>query len=483
MDKECACEIPVASEASPKEFDLIILGGGSAAFSAAIKATELGAEVAICEEWVIGGTCLNRGCIPSKNLLKASEVFYYSHHQPFKGIEIPEGKLDFAEVINQKDELVQDLRKEKYLNILRENRKIHYMEGKASFQSEDSVKVGDSILKGKRFLIATGASPQVIPFKGIENVDYLTSTTALDLKRLPSSMVILGGRFVAVEMAQIFSHFGTKVTILQRSPRIIPEEEEEISEGLKGYLEEEGIRVYTGVRVREVLQEGDVKVVRAEVAGERVEFRGEALLMATGNSPNTKGLNLERAGVKVDDSGFIKTDRFMRSSNPRVFAAGDVTGRLQLVTVAAHEGAVAAVNALDEQMAQEVDYSAIPHAIFTSPNVASVGSTERKAREEGYDVISSTLDMSYVPKARAIRDTRGLIKIVAEKGTGRILGIHILAPEAAEVIHQAVLPVKNRMTLKEATEKIDIYPTLSEMVKLCAQSFSKDVSRLSCCAE
>src|SRR3989304_2466983 len=266
-----------------KEFDLVILGGGSAAFSAAIKATALGAEVAVCEELVIGGTCLNRGCIPSKNLLKASEVFYYSHHQPFKGIKIPEGNLDFAEVINQKDELVQELRKEKYLNILRENGKIHYMEGKASFQSEDSVKVGDRVLKGKRFLIATGASPQGIPFKGIENVDYLTSTTSLDLKRLPSSMVILGGRFVAV------------------------------------------------------------------------------------------------------------------------------------------------------------------------------------------DVISSSLDMSHVPKARAIRDTRGLIKIVAEKGTGRILGIHILAPEAAEVIHQAVLFVKNRMTLKEATEKIDIYPTLSEMLKLFAQ--------------
>ena len=184
MDKECACEIPVASEASPKEFDLVILGGGSAAFSAAIKATELGVEVAVCEEWVIGGTCLNRGCIPSKNLLKASEVFYYSHHQPFKGIKIPEGNLDFAEVINQKDELVQELRKEKYLNILRENGKIHYMEGKASFQSEDSVKVGDRILKGKRFLIATGASPQGIPFKGIENVDYMTSTTASPLREL-----------------------------------------------------------------------------------------------------------------------------------------------------------------------------------------------------------------------------------------------------------------------------------------------------------
>ncbi len=216
------------------QYDLVILGGGSAAFAAALKATDLGAEVAVCEEWVIGGTCLNRGCIPSKNLLKASEVFYYSHHQPFKGIEIPEGRVYFARIIEQKDDLVRELREEKYLNILRENKKIHYYAGSASFISADQVRLGDRVLKGGKFIIATGALPQVIPFKGIERVDFLNSTAALDLKKLPASMIILGGRFVAVEMAQIYAHFGTKVTILQRSPRIIPEEEEEISQALKG---------------------------------------------------------------------------------------------------------------------------------------------------------------------------------------------------------------------------------------------------------
>lgn len=466
-----------------KRYDLVILGGGSAAFAAAIKGTELGAQVAICEEWVIGGTCLNRGCITSKNLLKAGEVFYYSHHQPFKGIEIPKGRLDLSRLIEQKDELVRELREEKYMAILRVNKRIHYFDGKASFVSGDGVRVGDKILKGERFIIATGASPQVIAFKGIERVDFLNSTTALDLKTLPSSMVILGGRFVAVELAQIFSHFGTKVTILQRSPRIIPDEEEEISERLKGHLEGEGIQIHTGVRVREVLQTDHKKVVKAEMNGEIRKFRGETLLMATGIVPNTKGLNLELIGVEMDEKGFVKVDDSMRTSNPKVFAAGDVAGGIQLVTVAAHEGAIAAHNALDECCLKKVDYTAVPHAIFTSPNVASVGLTERQAKEMGYRVKSRALDLKHVPKARAIRDAKGLIKIVAEEETEKILGVHILAPEAAEVIHQAVFMVKNSMTVRDAVEKIDVYPTLSEMVKLCAQSFYKDVGQLSCCAE
>lgn len=464
-------------------FDLVVLGGGSAAFAAALKATELGAEVAVCEEWVIGGTCLNRGCIPSKNLLRASEVFYYSHNQPFKGMDIPKGRVDFAKVIEQKDEVVRELREEKYINILKENKRIHYFEGSASFVSEGTVKVGDKVLKGEKFIIATGARPQVVPFKGIEGVGYLNSTTALGLKVLPSSMIILGGRFVAVEMAQIFFHFGTKVTILQRSPRIIPQEEEEISEGLRRYLEEEGIEIYTGVKVLEVYQRGEKRCVKAVIDGENVEFRADTLLMATGNTPNTDRLNLDVVGVEVDGRGFVKTDDYMRTSNPHIFAAGDVVGRLPLVTVAAHEGATAAQNALGGSSLKVVDYSIIPHAIFTSPNVASVGLTERKAKEKGLNVRSKVLDLKYVPRARAIRDTRGLIKMVVEEGTKRILGIHILAPDAAEVIHQGVLLIKNKMTLKEAIEKIDVYPTMSEMVKLCAQSFYKDVGELSCCAE
>ncbi|HAS17930.1 MAG TPA: hypothetical protein DCR39_08625 [Nitrospiraceae bacterium] len=223
--------------------------------------------------------------------------------------------------------------------------------------------------------------------------------------------------------------------------------------------------------------------MKAEIDGGIREFEGERLLMATGITPNTKALNLEAAGVMVDGHGFIETDDYMRTSNHKIFAAGDVAGRMPLVTVAAVEGSVAAQNALNMDSPKSIDYSVIPHAIFTQPNVAVAGLTEKDAVTKGFSVISRTLDLRHVPKARAIWDTRGLIKIVAEEATGTIIGVHILAPEAAEVIHQAVLIVKNKMTLKDAAEKIDVYPTLSEMVKLCAQSFYKDIKKLSCCAD
>jgi len=467
-----------------KRYEVVILGGGSAAFAAAIKATELGANVAVCEKGVIGGTCLNRGCIPSKNLLRAAEVFGYSRSQPFKGIEIPAGRVDLAGIIEQKDELVGELRREKYLDILKGNERMDYFEGEASFLSADEVRVGPDVLKGQRFVIATGARPQVAPFEGIESVEFLDSTTALDLKELPASMIILGGRFVAVEMAQIFARFGTKVTVLQRSQRIIPEEEEEISDGLRRYLEEEGIEIHTGVRITGVSQSGRTRKVRALLTGGAAELEGEAILMATGNTPNTEALNLAAAGVEVDGKGFIKTDDLMRTTGPRIFAAGDVVGRMPLVTVAAHEGSIAAENALadEECCMKKAEYTTVPHAIFTQPNVASVGLTVKKAGERGLATISKALEMKYVPKARAIRDTRGLIKIVAERDSERILGVHILAPEAAEVIHQAVLILRKKMTVRDAADKIDVYPTLSEMIRLCAQSFYKDVKKLSCCA-
>ncbi|MEK6590913.1 MAG: FAD-dependent oxidoreductase, partial [Nitrospinota bacterium] len=240
-------------------FNIIIIGGGSAAFASAIKATELGAKVAIVEEGVIGGTCLNRGCIPSKNLLRAGEIYYYSKDTPFTGIHFQSRALNFTMLIEQKDKLLRELRKSKYLDILKENPDIKFIKGRAEFLSNKEinpalmhmcgVKVGKDILRADKFIIATGASPSILPIEGLDRVEYLTSTEALDLKRLPESMIVLGGRFVALEFAQMYSHFGTKVTVLQRSQRIIPDEEEEISLALQRFLEDEGIKIVTGVKL------------------------------------------------------------------------------------------------------------------------------------------------------------------------------------------------------------------------------------------
>lgn len=465
------------------EFNLIIIGGGSAAFAAGIKAAELGAKAAIVEQGVIGGTCLNRGCIPTKNLLRAGEIYYGSGKHDFAGINLKSKRLNFAALIEQKDKLVKELRKSKYLDILKTNPNIKLIKGKAEFISNKEVKIGKDILRSEKFIISTGAFPSILPIDELKNIEYLTSTEALDLKKLPESMIILGGRFVALEFAQMYSHFGTKATVLQRSQRIIPEDEVEISTALQKFLEDEGIRIITGVKLLSVKETKEMKIVTCEINGRRKDFKSETLLVATGRSPNTKELGLEKAQVKLNDKGAIIVDDEMRTSAPNIWAAGDVTGEPMLVTVAAHQGGVAAQNAIDDCCHRKVNLSVVPHAIFTHPQAASVGLKEREAIDKEYKVKTRAIDFHLVPKAAVIRDTRGLIKMVVEDGTDIILGVHILSPEAGDIIHEAALAVQKKMTIHEIIDTIHVYPTLSESIKMAAQSFLKDVSKLSCCAE
>jgi mercuric reductase len=463
------------------KYDLLIIGGGSAAFAAALKAAGLGGKrIGIIEYGPIGGTCVNRGCIPSKSLLRAGEIFYHGTRSGYKGINL-KGKIDLPEIIRQKDTLVRELRKKKYLDILKAIPQIELIRGRAEFIAPDEVKVGQKQIGAEKFIIATGARPAVPDIPGIEKVPYLTSTTAMNLTRLPKSITIIGGRFTALEFAQIFRRFGSGVTVLQRSAKIVPEEEEDISEEMKKLLIKEGIKVYTGVKVLGVDKRNDKIFTHAEVSGKARKIVSDSLIMATGIKPNT-GFNLEAIGVQLDSRGFVIVDDTMKTTADHVWAAGDVTGKMPLVTVAGHQGAVAGENAV--LAAQKlVDYSTVPHTIFTSPQIASVGMTEREAEAKGVKCICRELPMEYVPRAKAVHDTRGLIKMVAEAETGRILGIHILSHEASEVIHQGVLILKKGMTVQEVAEKIDVYPTMSEMIKLCAQSFFKDVGMLSCCAE
>lgn len=462
-------------------YDLLIVGGGSAAFAAALKAVGVGSKkIGIIEFGPVGGTCVNRGCIPSKSLLRAGEVFYYSSRSGYKGIHL-KGRLDLPEIIRQKDKLVKELRRKKYLDILKAIPQIELIRGRAAFVAPNVIRIGQKEIAAETFVIATGASPMVPDIPGIGKIPYLTSTSALNLTKIPKSITIIGGRFTALEFAQIFRHFGCDVTVLQRSGRIVPDEEADISEEMKSLLIGEGIKVYTGVKVLEVDKRKDKIYTHAEVSGKTRKIAADSLMIATGITPNT-GLNLEIAGVKLDGRGFVIVDDAMKTTAEHVWAAGDVTGKMPLVTVAGHQGAIAGENAATGSN-KIADYSTVPHTIFTSPQIASVGLTEREAEERGIKCTCRELPMEYVPRAKAVHDTRGLIKMVAETETGRVLGVHILAQEASEVIHQGVLILRYGMTVQEVAEKIDVYPTMSEMIKLCAQSFFKDVEMLSCCAE
>ena len=463
-------------------FDLVILGSGSAAFAAAIKAADHGANTAMIERSTLGGTCVNVGCVPSKNLLRAGELQYYDSHREFPGIRPGRTTLEFNRIIEQKNQIVRGLRKEKYSDVLRSLPSTKLFRGNARFVSKTRVKVDGINVDGKKFVVATGSSPRIPSIPGIENVGYLTNVEALSLKNKPASMVVLGGRALGLEFAQMLSHMGTRVTLLQRSDRIIPKEEPEISEALRQYLESEGIEIKTGVHVKRVYQTKGEKVIVATVKGREIEARGDELLLATGRDPNTNLLGLETVPVGLRKDGAVKVNLEMRTTAPHVWAAGDIIGEPMLETIAAKEGAAAAENALLGTH-RKIDFLPVPRAIFTSPQVASVGLTEKQAHEEGYECTCRTIPMSKVPKAIVIRDTRGLVKMVADASTGRILGVHILADNAADIIHEAVLAVKHKLTIDDIIDTVHVFPTMTEAIKLAATSFRKDIDQLSCCAE
>lgn len=466
---------------SNQDYDLVVLGGGSAAFAAAIRGSELGAQVAVIEEGVIGGTCVNRGCVPSKNLLHAAELYHTYRGNGFPGIPHGDTSISFREVIKQKTELVETMRRKKYIDILQSYTNIKRIEGKASFAGPNRVTVGNSSIEAERFIIATGARPAVPPIEGLKDLPYITYKEAMDLSELPRSMVIIGGGPIGLELGQVYGRFGTQVTILEMMPQIVPLEDPEISEALKGALQSEGIRIETGVRVVRITGGGKGVSVTVEKDGRSQDFQGEKLFVAAGLKPNSDGLNLDEVGVQTDKRGFITIDEETRTSAKSIWAVGDVTGRSLLVTTAAMQGGVAAKNALSGNH-EKIDYSLTPHAIFTSPQVASVGLSEKEAKEQGRKVEVARISFEHVPKAGAIRDTRGLFKMVVDGKNYQILGVQIASEQAADLIHLGLFAIQKKMTVGDLVRTTFVYPTLSEVYKIAAISFKKDVTKLSCCA-
>ncbi len=463
-------------------YDLVVLGGGSAGFAAAIKASDLGAKVLVIENNVIGGTCLNRGCVPTKHLIDVAKTYYTPKSNPFKGIELTQGKIDIKTVIEEKNRLLDELRKEKYWNVLEAYPSIEYKEGKGEFVKNGVIKVNGEEFRYYKAVITTGSRPSVPPIKGLESVDFMTNREILNITYLPQHLIVVGGSAVGLEIGQIFLRFGSKVTVLEALPDIAFREEPEARQVLRNALEKEGMEILTGIRVKEIYQNGKEKSVVIEVNGEIKTITGTDLLIATGRIPNTENIGLENVGVETNERGFIKTDEFMQTTNPDIYSAGDCVGKMMLVTVAAAEGSIAGENALLGNK-RIMDYSAVPHAIFTQPEIAGVGLTEAQAKEKGIDIDFRVLTFDKVPRAQAMKKTNGIVKMIVEKQTGKILGIHICSLEASDIIHKAVLLVKYGLTVEDVVKTIDVYPTLSESIKLCAQTFTKDVSKLSCCAE
>lgn len=470
-----------ADRSQDSDFDLVVLGGGSAGFAAAIKGVESGARVALVNDGILGGTCVNVGCIPSKALIRAAEANHRRQHHGFDGIANTNGSPDWSAVREQKDLLVTDLRGAKYWDVLQSHPDIHLFEERGVVGPSGTVTLADgTVLGGGKIIVATGSSPDVASIPGLAEAGFLNSTTAMDLETLPVSLIVVGASLVGMELGQMFARLGTRVTVLSRRSVVLPHEDPAIGDALTRYARDEGMDILHEVTVERVERNGQYTVHYSK--DDRLQtVSGEQLLMATGRRVNTEGFGLGAAGVELGSKSEIVVDDYLQTSNPDIYAAGDVTGEPMYVYVAAYAGALAAENALRGN-ARHYDVSAVPRVTFTDPAAAAVGMTEVEARKKGFDAITSVLPLEHVPRALAARDTRGFVKLVADAGTRRILGAHILAAEAGEMIMEPTLAIKFGLTIEDLTSTFHPYLTLSEAIKLAAQTFDKDVSQLSCCA-
>jgi len=462
-------------------YDVAVIGAGSAGFSAAITAADEGAKVILIGHGTIGGTCVNVGCVPSKALIRAAETLHIaSAAERFNGIEASARVNDWQALVRQKQELVDDLRQAKYIDILPAYETVTYVEGEARFSDDGLLSVNDEPVVAGKIIIATGTRPAIPSIKGIENVPYLTSTEALELESLPPSLLIIGAGYIGCEIAQIFARAGVDVTLVSRRG-VLPEAEAEIGLALSQYFTDEGINLVDGITYDHIETKDNAIVLSVHNSDGVNEITVDKVLIATGRTPNTEQLNLLAAGIELTGNNGIRVDAQMRSSRANVYAAGDVTGRDQFVYMAAYGAKIAAKNAMNSN-SLAYDNSIVPAVVFTDPQVASVGLTEAQARTQGIKVRTSVLTMDNVPRALAARDTRGLIKLVADGKTGKLIGAHILAPEGSDTIQTAALAIKTGMTYEELGAMIFPYLTTVEGLKLAAQTFDMDVKKLSCCA-
>lgn len=477
-------------------YDLVILGSGSTAFAAALRAAELGKRVVMTEQRTLGGTCVNRGCLPSKNLIEAAKLVYDAAHPRYPGLTPQPLPVDFRRLVEQKDEVIHDYRDKKYASFIGPDKHIDVVYGAVRFVADHAVQVGDRTIVGDKFLIATGSSPVIPDLPGLSATPYLTSDLLtngepIELTELPASLIILGGGYIALELGQMFQRFGTNVTIVERSEQLLAHGyEPEVGRVMAAILREEGLTLVTSAHVQSVAQAADGVIVQTQVAGQPRALRAAKLLVATGRRPNTQTIGLGAVGVATDKQGAVHVDAQLQTSVPHVFAAGDVIGRetdSQMATpVGAHDGAIAAHNAFAQetgQPARRVDHRVLPRAIFTDPQIGIVGVTDAEANAAGFSCWCNTIPMALVPRTGAIRDPRGIIKMVANAETNEVLGVSMVGVNAGEVIHEAAMALRFHATIDDFIDQVHVYPTMAEALKLVAISRYKDPAKLSCCAE
>lgn len=460
-----------------KQLDLIIIGGGSAAFSAAIRANEMKLDTLLVNDGLpLGGTCVNVGCVPSKFLIRAAESIHRSSHSPFDGITPMGADVEFRKIIQQKNKLVADMQQRKYLDLLKELEFVQVLEGFAEFEDTNIIRVHGEEYRAIKIIIATGSSVAVPAIDGLQDVPYFTNSTFFDLEEQPESVVIIGGGYIGLEIAQAYNRFGTKVTIVEMQKGLLPAEAKDISDALTQQFRKEGIEIRTGASVKRVAR-GDRGVT---VTLENEVINATHLLVATGRKANIEKLLLNKAGVETQN-GFIKVNDKLETNIANIYAVGDVNAFPQFVYTAAHEGGIAVANAFAGSE-QAVDYSSLPWVVFTDPQIAGVGMDEREAMEKGIVFETTVLPLTEIPKSIVSLDTRGFIKLIKDPESDLLLGARIVASEGSELTMELSLAIKYKIPVKELVSTLHPYLTLAEGVKLAAMSYTTDLKRMSCCA-
>ena len=466
---------------SQSPLNIAVIGTGGGAMAAAITAAERGAKVTLIERSTVGGTCVNTGCVPSKIMIRAAHFAHARQSSPFDGgISASAPQINRKLLLAQQQALVEEMRATKYEAIITGNPNITLVRGEARFKDSSTFTVklsggGEQTVTFDRALIATGARPAIPPIDGLTGTPFWTSTEALVSEAIPTRLLVVGASVVAVELAQAYARLGSRVTIVARS-QLFSREDPAIGEALGQVLVDEGISVLRQTQVSSVTHAKSEFVL--ETSGG--QLRGDALLIATGRTPNIEGLNLGGIGVKTRKSGVIEVNEHLQTSVAHIYAAGDCTDQPQFVYVAAAAGSRAAKNMMGEETT--LDLRSMPAVVFTDPQIATVGLSEADAQTQGIETDSRLLALDNVPRALVNFDTRGFIKIVTAAGSGRLLGVQAVAAEAGELIQAASLAIHHDMTAADLAAQLFPYLTMVEGLKLCAQTFFKDVKQLSCCA-
>ncbi len=469
-------------------YDLAIIGRGAAGFSAAIKASEITggqASIAMIGYGFLGGTCVNVGCVPSKILIEGSNSVKEIRHPRYSGIK-GEANVDFRAFMESLRDAVNKERKTKYYDVIRRYKNIDVIDGKASFRDSETLEIrdGENVqeIRAYNFLIATGSRAYIPDIDGLNEVPFYTNENIWNINAVPDTMAIIGAGAIGLEIGQAFSNFGSRVTIIEKTREVMAGIDSEFSGRIAEIFRDHGIEVTLGASIDSVRKTDGKNVISFTDDLGRHEIRSDLIFISTGRIPNVETLSLENAGVEYSRKG-IRTGEDLRTSNPRIYAAGDVVDqRYMLETLAAREGVIAAQNIYDHAK-RKINMNEIPRAVFTEPQFASVGMNEGMCRSAGVPYVSRLLEIKDVPKARILGRTDGLVKIIAEDESGKILGMEVLSPYAAEIIVEGAYAIRNGLSYKDIVDMPHVFPTVSESIKITAQSFLRDISMMSCCME